>query len=105
MKTLTDLKLEYKQETGLEPVVTAYGFRPYLTWLEEKLLQPIEPQEPNMATLGGGVSDGWGKGALNEPQEERIPDAGRTITTQDHPDLDQAKDDYYNNRNKLLERQ
>jgi len=55
MRTLQDLKLAYKQETGLEPIITAYGFRPYLIWLEERLLQPIEPQE------------------------ERIPDAGKTI--------------------------
>lgn len=78
MKSIQDLKLEYKQETGLDVIVTAYGFRPYLTWLEEKLLKT---------------------------QEERIPDVGKTITTHDHPDLDQARDDYYNNRNKLLERQ
>ena len=38
MKTKTDLAVEYKQETGLEPIITAYGFRPYLAWLEEKLL-------------------------------------------------------------------
>ena len=81
MKNIKDLRLKYKIETGLEPVVTAYGFRPYLTWLEGKLLQLIEPQE------------------------QRIPDAGKTITTHAHPDLDQARDDYYNNRNKLLERQ
>jgi len=51
MKTLTDLRLEYKQETGLEVILTAYGFRPYLAWLEERLLKElnktvyqIEPQ-------------------------------------------------------------
>ena len=52
MRTLQDLKLEYKQETGLEPVVTAYGFRPYLTWLEEKLIRQMnkEIEEPKHPT-------------------------------------------------------
>ena len=45
MKTLTDLRLEYKQETGLEVILTAYGFRPYLTWLEERLLKELNNPE------------------------------------------------------------
>ena len=39
MKTEKDLRMEYQKDTGKEAILSAYGYRPYLAWLEEKILK------------------------------------------------------------------
>jgi hypothetical protein len=45
MKTVQDLRLLYKQSTGLEALTNAYGYRPYLEWLEENAVKAIQDYE------------------------------------------------------------
>jgi len=71
MKTLTDLRLEYKRETGLEVILTAYGFRPYLAWLEERLLKELNKTMPAIGNVCPrcGMIPKWGM----TPKDTELP--------------------------------
>lgn len=61
MKTEVDLKMLYKRETGLDVILTAYGFRPYLAWLEERLLKELNKEIESEQTVAGIHNPDWGR--------------------------------------------
>jgi hypothetical protein len=61
MKTLQDLRLDYKMDTGLEATYEVdfetIPFMGYATWLEERLLKELNRPVPSMVKSGIYILD------------------------------------------------